>query len=225
MPSNVTTLQGIVSQLEPIDIEKPLERFALLNAVSGAFLFDGNNMMFVTDNYTDGWIYFKDNSAVAAFAGELTGVSAIKKILEIDFGVVSFTKDIDSPEIHMQCALKEFMLLSRETVGSIDYEPEETRDLQGLPSSCKGYVMFAGDSLSRQYNLVAATVPVEYLAEMCGDSKDGLFCRIRQHENDESYFSIKFKDSFWIFKLFENSSINDLNKSVKAVLEKFYDGN
>lgn len=192
-------LKKIISQLSPIEINRSLDKETLFNTICSIFPSDGTNLLYLTDSENDAWIYFANNTAVAASFSDLSGEEALLEILKIEYGAVNCARHVEIPKFQFSYSLQDFMKL----VKSDKIDDEKKLDLSHLTEipHCKGFAVLEGNRITLKHNVVPDALPIEYLKKLrtiMPDSK-GTCCKLKQYETSENFYTLVYKEKTWIF--------------------------
>lgn len=225
MQNNV--LDEISLRLAPIEIESTLGNQNLVNTISGMFLMAGSNMLYLTDEETDGRIYFKDHHLISVYWNEKVEEEAIIEILKLNYAGVKILKEQESEDTHFKMDIDDFIKIAApanlSTVHDLQLSNFDPVYLKSL-SFIKGFLSLKGSVITANENLIPDAVPIEYLRSLIGDGEGfkGIFCKVNQLQGKQTYYIMIHNEMTWIFQLRKNAErakVHDLlTKAIEKVL-------
>ena len=220
-----TNLTDISMKLAPIEINSTLNNENLLNTLCSMFLLAGPSMVYITDEETDGRIYFFNGILKAAFWSDLEQKDALKQILALDYAGVKILKGEECFEHDLALKLDEFLALAApEEIQTVkDYETGEYNKSHLINLSfIKGFLALKNNVITMHQNIIPDAVPIDYLRSLVAGSENlkGVFCKISHLQGKQSYYIMAYKDLTWIFHLRKNVERAKLHEILCATINK-----
>ena len=220
-----TPLTYISKSLEPIEINSTLNNQNLLNTINSMFLLAGENMLYLTDEETDGQLFFKDNQLMAAFWDELEEEEALLEIIKLDYAGVKIVKNHENTAVHFLMSLDDFLTVitpeNIETVQNFKDEEINTSPISGL-SFVKGFLVLKNNIISTHENIIPDAVPIDYLRSLVGngDGLKGIFLKVNQLQGKQSYYILVRNKLTWIFQLKKSAERAKLFSILSEAVDK-----
>lgn len=221
------SLAKISKKLAPIEINNTLNNENLLSTINSLFLMAGSNMLYLTDEETDGQIYFKDHHLVAIYWNDVEEELALSEILKLNYAGVKIVKNQEPENIHYKMSIEEFLKIAAPdnitTVYDLNLNQLNTKHLHSI-NFIKGFLALKDNMITVNENIIPDAVPIEYLRSLLGngDGFKGIFCKVNQLQGKQAYYIMIQNDITWIFQLKKNAVRgkihNLLSETIKKVL-------
>lgn len=220
-----TNLSDISMKLAPIEINSTLSNENLLNTVCSMFLLAGSSLIYLTDEETDGRLYFSDGKLRAAFWNDLTDYDALEHILNLDYAGVKIIKGQDCFEQELDLSLEDFLKMTvPEEIQTVkDYETGEYNKSHLINLSfIKGFLALKNNIITVHQNIIPDAVPINYLRSLVANSENlkGVYCKISHLQGKQSYYIMAYRDLTWIFHLRKNAERVKLHDILSTTVNK-----
>jgi len=220
-----TNLSEISKKLAPIEIKSTLSNENLLNTICSMFLLSGPSMIYLTDEDTDGRIYFSDGVLKAAFWKDLSEIDALKQILNLDYAGVKTIKGQDCYEQDLNLSLDEFLtMVTPENIQTVkDYETGEYNKSHLINLNfIKGFLALENNLITIHQNIIPDAVPIDYLRSLVAnsDNQKGVFCKISHLQGKQAYYIMAYKNLTWIFHVKKNAERSKLYEILSNTINK-----
>ena len=182
-------------------------------------------MIYITDEETDGRIYFLDGKLKAAFWNELTEVDALNEILTLDYAGVKIIKSKECYEQDLDLTMDQFLTMAApEEIQTVkDYETGEYNKSHLINLSfIKGFLALKKNIITMHQNIIPDAVPIDYLRSLVADSDKlkGVFCKISHLQGKQAYYIMTCKELTWIFHVKKNAERVKLHDILTATINK-----
>lgn len=219
------SLDEISIKLAPIEIENTLNNQNLINTICSMFLMAGENMLYLTDEETDGHIYFKDHNLISVYWNDKDEDAALLEILTLDYTGVKIIKSQVPENIHFKMSIQDFMKVAApdnlSTVHDLNLNNLNTMHLKSM-SFIKGFLALKDNIITVNENLIPDTVPIDYLRSLIGngDGFKGIFCKVNQLQGKQAYYIMIHNEMTWIFHLKKNASRSKVHALLTETINK-----
>ncbi|MCM8528166.1 MAG: hypothetical protein NE327_16710 [Lentisphaeraceae bacterium] len=220
-----SSLTDISKKLEPIEINNTLNNQNLVNTINSLFLMAGTNMLYLTDEETDGRIYFKDHHLISTYWNDEEEETALLELLKLDYAGVKIIKNQEPEKVHFKMSIEEFLKIAAPdnitTIFDLNLNQLNTKHLQNI-SFIKGFLALKDNVITVNENIIPDAVPIDYLRSLIGngDGFKGIYCKVNQLQGKQAYYIMIQEDYTWIFQLKKNADRDKIHNLLSETIKK-----